>query len=76
MREEPEAHVVDYMAWLREVSETEREAMTKGITAFTSYIRAYGNHHCPYIFQVKELDLGKLAYAFGLLYLPGMKEIK
>ena len=50
--------------------------MLKGITAFTSYVRAYSNHHCPYIFHLKELDLGKLAYTFGLLYLPGMKEIK
>lgn len=66
----------DVTSLLRKLSENEREAMLKGITAYTSYIRAYENHHCPYIFSIKELDLGALAMAFGLLYLPGMKEIK
>lgn len=66
----------DCIPWLRSLSETDREAMLKGVTAFTSYIRAYSNHYCPYIFRVKDLNLGQLAYSFGLLYLPGMKEIK
>eukprot|EP00210_Caulerpa_lentillifera_P000846 g819.t1 len=69
-------HSQDCIPWLRKLSESDREAMLKGVTAFTSYIRAYANHYCPYIFRVKDLDLGGLAYSFGLLYLPGMKEIK
>ena len=44
--------------------------------AFVSYVRGYKEHHCRYIFRLKELHLAKLANAMGLLRLPKMKEIR
>ena len=63
-------------AALRARSETNREAMEKGTRAFVSYMRGYKEHHCRFIFRYKELQLAKLASAFGLLRLPRMKEIR
>ena len=40
------------------------------IGAFVSYCRAYQNHQCSYIFRFSDLDLGRLATAFGLIELP------
>jgi ATP-dependent RNA helicase DDX55/SPB4 len=50
--------------------------MEKGTRAFVSYMRGYKEHHCRFIFRYKELQLAKLASAFGLLRLPRMKEIR
>ena len=61
---------------LRALSKRDREAMEKGVRAFVSYVRGYKEHHCRYIFRLKELHLAKLANAMGLLRLPKMKEIR
>jgi len=61
---------------LRELSKRDREAMEKGVRAFVSYVRGYKEHHCRFIFRLKELHLAKLANAMGLLRLPKMKEIR
>lgn len=61
---------------LRKLSESDRDILEKGIKAFVSYIRGYKEHQCRFIFQLKDLDFGKLAYACGLLQLPRMPEIK
>ena len=61
---------------LRSLSKCDREAMEKGVRAFVSYIRGYKEHHCRFIFRLKELHLAKLANAMGLLRLPKMKEIR
>ncbi|KAK8938272.1 DEAD-box ATP-dependent RNA helicase 18 [Platanthera guangdongensis] len=50
--------------------------MEKGLKAFVSYIRAYKEHQCSYIFRWKELEVGKLAMGYGLLQIPSMPEIK
>ncbi|PKI39515.1 hypothetical protein CRG98_039985 [Punica granatum] len=50
--------------------------MEKGVRAFVSFIRAYKEHHCSYIFRWKELEIGKLAMGYGLLQLPGTPEVK
>ncbi|KDO35931.1 hypothetical protein CISIN_1g032612mg [Citrus sinensis] len=50
--------------------------MEKGLRAFVSYIHAYKEHHCSYIFRWKELEVGKLAMGYGLLQLPSMSEGK
>ena len=64
------------MATLRRLSETDRLAMDHGIRAFVSFLRAYKEHQCTYIFQFSELEMGWLASSFGVLRLPKMKEIK
>lgn len=61
---------------LRKLSETDRMAMEYGTRAFVSYIRAYKEHVCKYIFQFSELEMGWLASSLGALRLPKMKEIK
>jgi len=35
--------------------------------AFVSFIRHYKEHQCNYIFNFKELDIGKLAESFCLI---------
>ena len=66
----------DLMPEMRKLAESDRDILEKGIRAFVSYVRGYKEHQCRYIFQVKDLDLGKLAYACALLQLPRMPEIK
>ena len=61
---------------LRNLSETDRVAMEYGTRAFVSYLRAYKEHVCKYIFQFSELEMGWLASSLGALRLPKMKEIK
>ena len=41
-----------------------------------SFLRSYKEHLCNYIFLFKNLNLGRLAVAFGLLRLPKMPELK
>jgi ATP-dependent RNA helicase DDX55/SPB4 len=61
---------------LRKESESDRAVMEAGIKAFVSYIRAYKEHHCKYIFQFDNLQIGYLASSFALLRLPKMRELK
>ncbi|KAF8395402.1 hypothetical protein HHK36_019348 [Tetracentron sinense] len=61
---------------IRSAAKKDRDVMEKGIRAFVSYIRAYKEHHCSYIFRWKELEIGKLAMGCGLLQLPSMSEVK
>ena len=59
----------------REAVLADRDLLEKGQVAFVSFIRAYKEHRCSFIFQFKELDLGCLATSFILLQLPAMPEI-
>ncbi len=61
---------------VKRMNETDRDMLDKSIRAFVTYIRAYTEHQCQYIFRLKELDVGELANFFCLLRLPKMKEIK
>ena len=61
---------------LRTKAEAEREHMDRGVRAFVSFVRGYQEHSCRFIFRVRELDLGALALAMGLLRLPRMPETK
>ena len=60
---------------LRLLSEEDRDVMEKGVKAFVSYIRAYKEHHCKFIFRLADMDFAELATAFGLLQLPRMPEL-
>ena len=46
--------------------------------AFPSFIMAYKNHECKYIFRERDLlrDIGKYATCFGLLKMPKLEELK
>ncbi|MCO5556446.1 hypothetical protein L7F22_009995 [Adiantum nelumboides] len=61
---------------LRAAAMKDRDIMEKGLKAFVSYIRAYKEHQCTYIFRLKELEAGKVAMGYGLLQLPAMPELK
>ncbi|KAL5568835.1 hypothetical protein UlMin_025410 [Ulmus minor] len=68
--------VSDIVPQIRSAAAKDRDVMEKGIRAFVSYVRAYKEHQCSYIFSWKELEIGKLAMGFGLLQIPGMPELK
>ncbi|XP_031247810.1 DEAD-box ATP-dependent RNA helicase 18-like [Pistacia vera] len=68
--------VSDVVPQIRSAAKKDRDVMEKGLRAFVSYIRAYKEHQCSYIFRWKELEIGKLAMGYGLLQLPSMPEVK
>ena len=61
---------------LRAMLAADRELYEKSALAFVSFVRAYKEHQCSYIFQIKELNFGQLANGFALLHLPAMPELK
>ncbi|CAN1295456.1 DEAD-box ATP-dependent RNA helicase 18 [Linum perenne] len=67
---------VDVVSQIRSAARKDRDVMEKGLRAFVSFIRAYKEHRCNYIFRWKELEIGKLGMGFGLLQLPAMPEVK
>lgn len=67
---------LDIIPQIRSAAKKDRDVMEKGLRAFVSYIRAYKEHHCSYLFRWKELEIGKLGMGFGLLQLPSMSEVK
>ncbi|XP_074567640.1 DEAD-box ATP-dependent RNA helicase 18-like [Curcuma longa] len=67
---------LDIVPLIRAAAKEDRDVMEKGIKAFVSYIRAYKEHHCSYIFRWKDLEIGKLAMGYGLLQIPSMPEVK
>lgn len=68
--------LVDVLPRVRKLAAKDRDVMEKSTRAFVSFIQAYRKHECSLIFQFKELNMGKLATGFGLLFLPKMPEIK
>ncbi|KAH9605105.1 hypothetical protein KSS87_022592 [Heliosperma pusillum] len=68
--------VVDVVPQIRAAAKKDRDVVEKGRKAFLSFICAYKEHHCSYIFKWKELEIGKLAMGFGLLQLPSLSELK
>ncbi|XP_043697631.1 DEAD-box ATP-dependent RNA helicase 18 [Telopea speciosissima] len=69
-------NALDIIPQIRAAAKKDRDVMEKGLKAFVSYIRAYKEHQCSYIFRWKELEIGKLAMGYGLLQLPAMPEVK
>eukprot|EP00587_Corethron_hystrix_P002255 CAMPEP_0113308882 /NCGR_PEP_ID=MMETSP0010_2-20120614/7157_1 /TAXON_ID=216773 ORGANISM="Corethron hystrix, Strain 308" /NCGR_SAMPLE_ID=MMETSP0010_2 /ASSEMBLY_ACC=CAM_ASM_000155 /LENGTH=564 /DNA_ID=CAMNT_0000164041 /DNA_START=312 /DNA_END=2006 /DNA_ORIENTATION=- /assembly_acc=CAM_ASM_000155 len=55
---------------------TDRDVLEKGTKAYTSYIRAYKEHRCNFIFRFASIDLGSLATSLYLLRLPKMPELR
>ncbi|TVU21687.1 hypothetical protein EJB05_31339 [Eragrostis curvula] len=68
--------IEDVVPQIRTAALEDRNVMEKGLRAFVSFIRAYKEHHCSYIFQWKDLEIGRLAMEYGLLQIPSMPEVK
>lgn len=47
----PGSTIEDILSRVRELVLTDRDILEKGTKAFTSYIRAYKEHHCAFIFR-------------------------
>ena len=60
---------------LQEILISDRGILDKANRAFVSFIEAYNNHECKYIFKMSTLNHGKIAWNMGLLYLPKIKRI-
>ena len=58
-----------------EIIASDRDNVEKGKKAFVSYIRAYKEHDLRYIFEFKNIDIGKIANSFFLFRIPRVKEI-
>ncbi|CAD6232820.1 unnamed protein product [Miscanthus lutarioriparius] len=70
------ANTDDVIPQIRSAALEDRNVMEKGLRAFVSFVRAYKEHHCSYIFRWKDLEIGKLAMEYGLLQIPSMPEVK
>ena len=68
--------VPDVLPSIRKLVLKDRDVLEKGTKAYTSYIRAYKEHQCGFIFRFASLDLGVLATSFSLLRLPKMPELR
>jgi len=72
----PDVVLHDVLPCVRKLVLKDRDVLEKGTKAYTSYIRAYKEHHCGFIFRFASLDLGLLATSFSLLRLPKMPELR
>lgn len=54
----------------------DRTVLECGSTAFMSFLRAYQEHMCSYIFRFDQLDIGAVARAYALLRLPKIPETR
>ncbi|EDV44089.1 uncharacterized protein Dana_GF16207 [Drosophila ananassae] len=61
---------------LHQLQAADKGVYDKGMRAFVSHVRAYTKHECSAILRLKDLDLGKMATAYGLIQLPRMPELK
>jgi ATP-dependent RNA helicase DDX55/SPB4 len=68
--------VEDVLSVVKKLVINDRDMLNKGTQAFVSFIRAYKEHRCQYIFQFKELNAGSVARSYALLKLPKMPELK
>lgn len=72
----PYPEVEDVSSKIHSLAVQERDVFEKGQVAFVSYIRAYKEHECQFIFRFATLDLGGVAVALGLPHLPKMPELR
>lgn len=49
---------------------------SSAVRAFVSFIRAYKEHECRYIFQLRRIDITDLVHAFALFAVPNCGEIR
>lgn len=73
---EPVHDLVSLRPELTELLVADRALVEGAARAFVSYVRAYKEHQCKFIFQLEKLDLGSLARTLAVLRLPKLKEIQ
>lgn len=74
--QEDKVKISNVLPKIRQLVLEDRDLLEKGTKAYTSYIRAYKEHQCAFIFRFSSLDLGVLATSFCLLRLPKMPELR
>lgn len=68
--------VTSYSNRIKRFAVSDRDVYFKGLKAFVSFVNFYIHHECKHIFDLKALELGKIATDFGLLHLPAMPELE
>lgn len=61
---------------LKQLSMIDRDLLEGGSTAFMSFLRAYKEHICSFIFRFGDLDIGAVARSYALLRLPKIPETR
>eukprot|EP01126_Amoeba_proteus_P016954 TRINITY_DN1799_c0_g2_i2.p1 TRINITY_DN1799_c0_g2~~TRINITY_DN1799_c0_g2_i2.p1 ORF type:complete len:335 (+),score=89.31 TRINITY_DN1799_c0_g2_i2:1024-2028(+) len=72
---ESTSEVPDLLPIIRNKVLEDREIFDRSQVAFVSYIRAYKEHQCNYIFILKALPMVKLLNGFSMLKVPKMPEL-
>ena len=57
---------------IRNLALSDRDIMEKGQRAYVSWIRAYKEHQCHYIFVFNHLPFASVARGMGLLFVSGV----
>ena len=73
---ETAVHDFSLFQQLRDLNASDRDLLDRSTKAFVAFIRFYQEHSAKFIFNLKALNLAKVAKSFGLLRLPFMKELK
>lgn len=53
-----------------------KELTQLAVRAFVSFLRAYKEHECRYIFQLRRIDITDLVHSFALFTIPNCGEIR
>lgn len=61
---------------IRDATLADRAVLEASEAAFLSYVRAYKEHRCKFLFKMESLDIDSVADGFGLLRLPRFHEFK
>ena len=61
---------------MKELIMSDRDLLERGTRAFVSFVCAYKEHQCSYIFNFSKLNLLHLTHGFILLQLPKMRELR
>lgn len=59
---------------IRDATLADRAILEASEKAFLSFVRAYKEHRCGYLFKVKDVDFNSISDSFGLLRLPRFHE--
>jgi hypothetical protein len=70
----PAEDAPDVIPKIKDHMRKDRSFFEKSQVAFVSYIRAYKEHHCSYIFMLNQLYLPELLRGFAQLRIPALKE--
>jgi ATP-dependent RNA helicase DDX55/SPB4 len=57
----------NYLEVIKKKKLKDRELMENGEKAYISFLRAYSQHKCKYIFKLEKLDFDKIAEGYSLL---------